>query len=519
VVQARSLQPAGADVLTSRRRFLSCSCGALGLAMFGCRGEPRRVRTAPATAPSYADLFERITARARELASRPYVAPDTTLPAELTALDYDGYRSLRFRPARSLWRGDRSGWEAQLFHRGSLHRDRVRIHVARGDDFEELAFDPALFEYPAGVRVDELPRDLGFAGFRLHAAINRPDYLDEVVAFLGASYFRAVGRGQVYGLSARAIAIDTGAPSAEEFPRFTDVWLTPPSPEDARVIALLDGPRVAAAYELVVRPGVATEIDVAAHLFFRETPAYLGLAPLTSMFLAGEAERARPGDFRPEVHDSDGVAMIHGSGERLWRPLRNPRSVSTSAFDLPDPRGFGLLQRDASFESYQDLEALYHLRPSAWVEPRSGFGRGTLNLLELPSNAEAFDNVVLSWSPAEIRSSLSVAYRLSFGPAALGTPARGFVTATRIARRADRTLFIVSFAGGAIAAADPRQIELDLTSAAPVLASRVEPNPYAREWRAVFEIATVPQPVELRAFLRAGSDALTETWTCPWVPE
>jgi glucans biosynthesis protein len=508
-------------MLTSRRQFLSCSCGALGLVMLGCRGEPRRAVTpsAPPADPTYAELFEQLTNRARDLASRPYVSPESSLPPELTGLDYDGYRSLRFRPARSLWRGDRSAWEAQLFHRGFLHRDRVRIHVARDGGFEELAYDPALFDYPAAVDAGRLPRDLGYAGFRLHAAINRSDYLDEVVAFLGASYFRAVGRGQVYGLSARAIAIDTGTASGEEFPRFTDFWLAPTQPDRTRLFALLEGPRVAAAYELVVRPGVATEIDVTPRLFFRQTPQFLGLAPLTSMYLAGEGERARADDFRPEVHDSDGVAMIHGSGERIWRPLRNPRAVSTSSFDLPDPRGFGLLQRDVSFESYQDLEALYHLRPSAWIEPRSGFGRGTLSLLELPSNAEAFDNVVLSWSPAELGSSLSVAYRLSFGPPALGTPRRGFVTATRIARRPERTLFIVSFAGDAIAAADPRQVELDLTSAAPILASRVEPNPYAREWRAVFEIGNAPGPVELRAFLRAGADALTETWSCPWVPE
>jgi periplasmic glucans biosynthesis protein len=521
------------EMTSSRRLFLSGSGSTLGLALIGCGGQTRAPDApvpelgAASLGPSsrtHLAFFEEVVGRARELAAREYAVPDATLPGAIADLDYDRYRAIRFRPERSFWRGSGLGWEAQLFHRGFLHADRVNVHLATRDGFDDVAFDPDLFSYPEGLDRASLPRDLGFSGFRLHAPFNRADYFDEVAAFVGASYFRGIGRGQIYGLSARAIAIDTGLEGPEEFPRFTDFWLLAPAENEARVFALLDGPSVAGAFDFRIRPGDATEIDAVAHLFFRRTPEVVGLAPLTSMYLAGETEAARADDFRPEVHDSDGLSMHHRTGERLWRPLRNPRTTAVSSFDLPDPRGFGLLQRDTRFESYQDLEALYHRRPSAWVEPRTGFGAGTVRLLEIPTDTEGHDNVVATFVPKDVGSALSVEYRTSFGPSAMGTPARGFVTSTRTARRARGTLFIVSFAGEALAALDPSApLELDLTAGgATVIESRVEPNPYEHQWRAVFELARPERAdesaIDLRAFLRVGGDALTETWLYPWVP-
>ena len=87
----------------------------------------------------------------------------------------------------------------------------------------------------------------GFAGFRVQFATN---WKADIAAFLGASYFRAVGDDtRQYGLSARGLAIDTAFARPEEFPRFTAFWFERPS-RDAGTLtlyALLDSPSIAGA--------------------------------------------------------------------------------------------------------------------------------------------------------------------------------------------------------------------------------------------------------------------------------
>lgn len=398
--------------------------------------------------------FESIVERARELSTRAYEGAETGLPPVLAELGYDGYRDIRFRPESSLLRGDPSGFEVQLFHCGYLFRSPVAIHVVTGGESRRAPYRASDFEF--GPRADlgavELPEDLGFAGFRVHCALNRPDYKDELVAFLGASYFRMLSRGQVYGISARGLAIDTGEPKGEEFPSFREFWIEPLADGAIRVFALLDSRSLTGAYEFTIRPGDPTTAGVRVALFARTKVEKLGIAPLTSMFLFGE-DRVRPfPDYRPEVHDSDALLIRNGESSWSLRPLGNPRRVHRlSRFDGNDLTGFGLLQRDRVYENYQDLESRFELRPSLWIVPTAGFDDGFVELVEIPTIEEIHDNIVAYFVP---RGSVAAGERRDFAyviEAPSGDPGRAEVAyrvrSTRVHARGagEPSLFVVDF--------------------------------------------------------------------------
>ena len=238
------------------------------------------------------------------------------------------------------------------------------------------------------------------------------------MAFLGASYFRFLGRGQRYGLSARGLAIGGGRRLNEEFPYFREFWIETPDPnaETITIYALLDGESATGAFRFDLVPGQDTYLETSVTLFARKTIPTVGLAPLSSMFFVGKNDRRFSDDFRSELHDSDGLLMHTGAGEWIWRPLSNPLAPSVSAFMDRDPRGFGLLQRDRNFSDYQDLDLAYELRPSYWIEPRDNWGEGKVELLELPTGDETNDNIVVAWAPKdaiEAGKSLSYAYRIT----------------------------------------------------------------------------------------------------------
>jgi glucans biosynthesis protein len=516
---------------------------------------------AAAQAPG-GDPFTAVAERARALAARPYVKPEGRLPADLVALKYDGHRDIRFRPERALWRDAGLPFEVQFFHPGWLFADPVRVHEVSSEGTRELRVDPRDFDYGRN-RLDPAtwPK-LGFAGFRVHYALNSPAYRDELVVFLGASYFRALGQGQRYGLSARALAIDTvprpGKPtSGEEFPRFVEFWLERPAPEAKAltVHALLDSPRAAGAYSFTITPGESTVMQVRARLYLREGSAgiaTLGLAPLTSMFLHGE-NQPDAGDFRPEVHDSDGLSVHAGSGEWLWRPLVNPqfarrRGVLTTSFSTVDPRGFGLMQRDRAFASYEDLEARYELRPSAWVEPIGAWGAGRVELVQLPTDEEIHDNIVAYWLPDVLPKPgepLDLAYRVHWQMKQEARPSTSWVAQTRRGRSYGKLLpgeekLVIDFVGPALAALSAdAQVEPVVTAGADttVREAIAYRNEVTGGWRLALRVQRAPDapsaadPLELRAYLRrrvpapdatpaaAGAstesryETLSETWT------
>ncbi|HEX5508685.1 MAG TPA: glucan biosynthesis protein G, partial [Pseudolabrys sp.] len=338
--------------------------------------------------------------QAQELANKPYAAPDNSLPDEFKKIDYDAYRSIRFIPQRALWRDEGLPFQVQFFHRGWIFKDRVTVYVVSNGKAQLIPYSPDLFNL--GKLKPPAPQiDLGFAGFRLHAKINRPDYYDEVGVFLGASYFRAVGKGQVYGMSARGLSIRTGDPKGEEFPAFKTFWIEKPAQHSTSIVvhALLDSPSAAAAFRFTIRPGDTTIYDTEMTLYPRTDIAESGIGTGTSMFLFDANDRVGVDDFRPAVHDSDGLAMHSGRNEIIWRPVSNPRTLQLSYFGDVNPRGFGLMQRERDFFAYDDLESHFEKRPSLWVEPIGDWGEGNAQLVEIPTKEEIHDNIVAFWRP------------------------------------------------------------------------------------------------------------------------
>ncbi|MBX3606413.1 MAG: glucan biosynthesis protein G [Piscinibacter sp.] len=483
--------------------------------------------------PAAAFGFDDVARRAEQLAREPYRASTFVLPPELKALSYDGYRDIRFDPARALWRREKLPFELMFFHLGKYQTQPVAINEVTPQGVRHIAFDRRDFDYGRNRLSPQSWGDVGFAGFRVHYALNNPAYKDELVVFLGASYLRALGRGQHYGLSARGLGIDTaGAPGGqgEEFPRFTEFWIERPAPDATALVihALLESPRAAGAYRFTVRPGDSTVIVVQARLFLREGITTLGLAPLTSMFQHGE-NQPRPGDFRPEVHDSDGLSIASSDGEWLWRPLSNPKQPLVTSFALRDPAGFGLMQRDRSFTSYEDLEARYEQRPSAWVEPQGAWGPGRVELLQLPTPDETNDNVVAYWVPERLPAPgqpLDFAYRLHWQGERQQRPPGGWAVQSRRGHGfrepddiVDREVqFVVDFDGPALRALPPDATVEAVASTGPngrVVERLAYRNPVTGGWRMTLraERAHPAQPLELRAYLRHGAHALTETWT------
>lgn len=471
--------------------------------------------------------LDRVAERARQLAERPYREPPD-LPAWLAELDYDAWRAIRFRPAEALWLERDLPFSVQFFHTGFLYDRAVRVHEVDGEGTRPVEFSADQFRYDTGLppgRRDEKP---GYAGLRVHFPIRTPNYRDEVIVFLGASYFRAVGRDQAYGLSARGLAVDTALPSGEEFPWFREFWLVRPTAgaESLTIYALMDSARLTGAYRFVVKPGDATEVDVRLRLFRRREVAKLGMAPLTSMFLFGENGSRTPADYRPEVHDSDGLLLALGSGEWLWRPLRNPRELSVSRFSADGLRGFGLLQRDREFDHYQDLEARPDRRPSTWITPQGRWGPGAVELVEIPSEKETNDNVVAYWLPDRVPepgTPVELAYTLEWYGGPARRPPAGHVVATRHAPVEDRHRFVVDFAGEALTSLqDTAEVRGEVSTSggdATILHSQVVRNPVTRGWRLTFQLDPKGrQATELRAFLRRGPDVLTETWSYRWAP-
>ena len=481
-----------------------------------------------AAAPPVAAFgFDDVDRMAKELASRPQPKPAFVLPKALKDLTYDQTRDIRFNPDRALWRADKLPYEIQFFHLGGYFDQPVRIHEIVGTAVREVTFDPASFNYGANKLDPAQLQKLGFAGFRIHYPLNAPRYKDELAVFLGASYFRLLGKGQRYGASARGLALDTGERGGEEFPRFEQFWIEKPARNATQLVlyALLDSRRVTGAYRFVLKPGVETVAEVQSRLYFREAVGKVGIAPVTSMFMYGENHPGNGDGFRPEVHDSDGLSIASGSGEWIWRPLVNPKRLLTTSFALPGTRGFGLMQRDRAFASYEDLEARYELRPSLWVEPTSSWGAGRVELVQIPTPDETNDNIVAYWVPAEAPkagASLAYSYRLSALKNSERRPPTSWVAQSRRGRGFqalpdDVVKFHIDFEGPALAQLPPgAEINADLALTNGVRQFLVvHPNEVRGGWRLVVQAKRTDKekPMELRAHLRRGGQALSETWS------
>jgi len=415
-----------------------------------------------------------------------------------------------------------------FFHQGLYYNYPVVMHEVDPGGVHDIRFDPDLFDYGKNHLDPKELRDLGFAGFRVHYAVNSPKYKDEVLVFLGASYFRALGKGQRYGISARGLAVDTALMSGEEFPRFTEFWVERPAPQarELRIYALLDSPRVTGAYRFVLKPGVDTAMDVRVELYLRQNVAKLGVAPLTSMYYFGENQRVGIDDFRPEVHDSDGLSVQLGTGEWIWRPLVNPKRLLVTSFAVNNPLGFGILQRDRSFFDYEDLEARYETRPSVWIEPKGNWGGGRVELVQIPTTDETNDNVVAYFvpdvSPAP-QQPYDFEYRMLWQKENATRPTLAYVSQTRrghgyLRKPDDSIAFMIDFEGDvlrALPAGAPVEGVVSVDSNIEVIESNAYRNDVTNGWRLALRVRRHDdkRPGELRAFLRNGGTTLSETWS------
>jgi len=497
---------------------------------------PAFAEKSAASSFSLAEVIE----RAEKLAASPYQEPPK-VSDKLLGLSYDAWRDIRFRPEKSLWRGQGLPFELQFFHPGFYYDRTVRINIVENGRVKPLKGTRDMFDYGRKPETIKIPQEVGFAGFRVHGPINTAEYFDEITVFLGASYFRALGRNHHYGLSARGLAVDTAAPEGEEFPWFREFWIVKPSPRSSYldIYALLDSQRITGAFFYRIHPGMKTVIEVGSTLFARQPIAKLGLGPLTSMFFLGENSSPRRfDDFRPEVHDSDGLQILLDNGEWLWRPLQNPVNLQVNSFEAENVRGFGLIQRDMDFSSYQDLEARYEKRPSVWVVPRGDWGAGRVELVQIPTQDEIHDNIVAYWVPSsrpEPGKPLQVNYEMRWLGADRILPPRGYVVSTRTGVDPVRgtRVFVLEFDGKELRRLPdgaPPEAEVWIGNGGKIVDAQAFRNPVTGTWRLAFQVEvektnTIEQMlpskrplIELRAALKQGGKVLTETWSYAFKP-
>jgi len=479
----------------------------------------------PVAAASESFSRQNVIEQARILSQKPF-APPAQAPESLARLDYSEYRKINYQQDAAVWGGSPTRFSVQLFAPGYLYRDLVDIDIVENGKSRPLVVSEDSFRTP-DPELSRLLAEVGkYAGFRLHYPLNQEDYADEFLVFQGASYFRGVSKGQSYGLSARGLAIDVAGPRGEEHPIFRKFWLERPSSrhESMVVHALLDSARVTGAYRFGIYPGSPLRMDIEVTLFPRQDIEHLGLAPLTSMFMHGPLDHADVPDYRPAVHDSEGLAIRRSNGERVWRPLANPRELELSAFIDENPAGFGLVQRHREFEYFQDLEARYERRPSAWVQPLGDWGEGHVQLVEIPSDSEGNDNIVAYWRPAQgLRQgeSFSYAYRLTWPDDVSAGPGLARIVRSAGGRKLFSDLQEVAIDYSELAAED---LEDSFVHAAinpgRVVESRIQANPAINGARVFLSLETdSPDNAEIRIDLKRGDKRLAETWLYRWLNE
>jgi periplasmic glucans biosynthesis protein len=489
---------------------------------------------APVRAQANAFGLDDVAQQARALAAKPYIKPPVA-DARRAALTYDQYRRIQFRADKALWRGQNLPFEMHFFPLGWGMNRAVTLHQIIDGKAQPLPIPAEAFNNDGVLPPEPAGKPVGVAGWRLTYPLNEPGKRDEVISVLGASYFRALGQGQHYGLSARGIAVDTTGGEVEEFPDFTTFWFERPA-KDAKEFtfyALLDGPRVTGAYQFILKPGTNTVVDVKSRLFLRSVGnakpiATLGIAPLTSMFLHGENQASAVGDFRPEVHDSDGLQVLTKEGEWIWRPLTNPKGTFVTSFTLSSPRGFGLMQRDRAFANYEDIEARYDVRPSAWIEPLSDWGDGRVELLQFNTPDETHDNIAAYWVTTQRPAPgtpLELAWRVHWQGKDAAMPPGAWALQTRTGygffkgpRPEQRYKYVIDFSNTALptgVSAEDVQAVATLNPNARLIRVHAYPNPVRGGWRATVEFDRLDpkQAVELRIFLRQGANTLSETWS------
>nr|WP_267333361.1 MULTISPECIES: glucan biosynthesis protein G [unclassified Gilliamella] len=484
---------------------------------------------------SWAFSFNDVVTQAENLSKQAYVQPTKNIPNELSSLQFADYQKIQFNHQKAYWSDRKSRFKLEFYHEGMYFDTPVKINEIVNNQVNEIKFDPSYFDL-SKINLDKLDtKHLGFAGFKVHYPINNPTKTDdEIFTALGGSYFRAVGKDQRYGLSARGLAIDTGEMSGEEFPRFKEFWIERPLPNQKHLViyALLDSPRVAGAYKLTLVPSVDTTITVEAKVFFRDGVKKLGVAPLTSMYLYGPNQPSPLLNYRPAMHDSNGLSILSNNNEWIWRPLNNPKRLSFSSYSLDNPKGFGLIQRDKGFDDYQDLDDHYEQRPSVWTEILDDWHKGRVELVEIPTADETNDNIVSYWVPEKqykAGDTLSFKYRLHYTldeqrrypdniARAISTRlSLGDIKQANLIRKLDGSnAYVIDFAGPQLSEQIPVKVISSINNGS-IVSSDVQYNPVIKGWRVLvrFNVEDNKKPTDIRIQLASEktNEVLSETWS------
>jgi periplasmic glucans biosynthesis protein len=501
------------------------SIGVLALAVAAVHAE---AATSPPPAPaakapvSYPFSFETLQEDAKRRSGGAYVPQKNSLPEALDKLSPEQYRSIHFNPDAGIWRADKLPFRLELLRAAYKLPAAVTVSTVEGGVAKDLVATPAMFQITGATSAQLGKVSLPLSGFRIRSRINSNKIWDEFLVFQGASYFRAVAKNLLYGLSARGLAVNTGEPSGEEFPAFTHFWIERPGPGATAIViyALLESESATGAYKFTVKPGVETLTDVELTLFPRTEMRVVGIAPLSSMFLFDETNRGRLDDYRPEVHDSDGLQITTKSGELIFRQLANPLKLQVSTFTSQSPQGFGLVQRSREQSDFQDFDAQYERRPSAWITPKGDWGSGAVELVEIPSGRESNDNIVAFWRPAQPLPPgrpAQFAYTIAWNDEPALPKGMGRVIATRSGASIDRKrrVFLLDIVGAG-EKIDGLRLEL-VASGGKITNSSLVSNGALHGLRASFDIdPNDADLIELRLRVMRGDSPVTETWLYRW---
>ena len=487
--------------------------------------------TSPAVAQSLA-TFDTVRTLAKERAAKPYAERPGTLDPFWANLKYADHRKIKFRRERSVWATENRGFQLEFFHPGWVFPKAVGFHEIASDATRLIEWNSAFFDYRDLAVPEGTPHPEGFAGFRILSPLNAPERLDELAVFLGSSYFRALAPGLGFGTSARGLALNPMRPQGEEFPDFVEWWIERPEPgaREIRAWALLDSPSVAGAYQFRIQPGRGTVMEIEMELTFRQDVELIGIAPFSSMMWYSEFTQPKPLDFRPEVHDSDGLLIHFGEMEAAWRPLDTGKTARHSVFAADKFYGFGLAQRDRDFRNYQDLEANFQQRPSVWVEPVGTWPEGRINLIETPGDRDGSDNVVCFWEPKDKPkpgAPLRLAYRIQWLPEISVAGLSKVIESRRsqhsypaAEKRQDDFLYVVDFSPPANPVDDETSPELlvEVDTTARLLDKTLQRNPNTGGWRATFtvQIDDAAPASELACRLLKAGRPISERWTAQW---
>jgi len=477
-----------------------------------------------------------VAKKAQSLVGKSYETPQSNLTSVFRDMKYADYQQIQFNHDKAYWSNLKTPFKLEFYHQGMYFDTPVEINEVTATSVHKIKYSSDYFNFGNVQHDKDTVKNLGFSGFKVLYPINSKNKSDEIFSMLGASYFRVIGADQVYGLSARGLAIDTALPSGEEFPRFREFWIERPKPTDKHltIYALLDSPRVTGAYRFVMTLDRDIVVNVQSKIYLRDKVGKLGVAPLTSMFLFGSNQPSPATNFRPELHDSNGLSIHAGNGEWIWRPLNNPKHLAISSYSMENPQGFGLLQRGRQFSRFEDLDDRYDLRPSAWVTPKGEWGKGRVELVEIPTNDETNDNIVAFWTPdqlAEAGKEINFQYSITFSrdEDKLHSPDNAYVMQTlrsmgdvkqsNLIRRPDGTIaFVVDFTGGEMKKLPqdtPLAAQASIDDNGKIVESSVRYNPVIQGWRLTLRVKVkdVKKITEMRAVLVNDDQTLSETWS------